>query len=79
MQISIIYVAKWQIKNNEKYKWTTCKKLVNTSTGREIIKTTFGNSKEPGYYIDGVFIKCKDLRLMLELIPKKTKCPFSGN
>lgn len=62
MNISINYIAKWELKDNENYKWTSCKKLVNTKTNREIIKTTFGNGKEPGYYIEGKFIKCNELK-----------------
>jgi hypothetical protein len=76
MRISINYIAKWQLKSNPKYKWTTCKKMVNTNTGKEILKTTFGNGKEVGYYIDGRFIKCIDLKNQIELIPKIEYCPF---
>lgn len=76
MQICIKYTAKWQIKNNPKYKWTTCKKLVNTKTGKEVAKTRFGNSNKVGYYIDGIFIKYQDLKRSIELIPKKVKAPF---
>lgn len=76
MRISINYLAKWQIKGNENYKWTTCKKLVNTKTNREIIKTTFGNGKDAGYYIDGVFIKCIDLKSQLVKISQEENLPF---
>lgn len=65
MNISINYVAKWELKNNPKYKWTTCKKLVNTAIGKEIIKTTFGNGKDIGYYIDSKFVKCTELKNQL--------------
>ena len=51
-------------------------KMVNTNTGKEILKTTFGNGKEAGYYIDGRFIKCIDLKNQIELIPKIEYCPF---
>jgi hypothetical protein len=76
MTISIKYTAKWQLKSNPKYKWTTCKKLVNTNTGKEILKTTNGNGKEAGYYIDGRFVKCVNLVNEVELIPVKEYCPF---
>lgn len=76
MNISINYITKWQIKGNENYKWTTCKKLVNTKTNREIKKTIFGNSKEAGYYINGKFVKCSELVDMLEKIKVKEYCPF---
>jgi hypothetical protein len=73
MRINITYIAKWYIKDNPHYKWTICKKLVNTKTNKEILKTTFGNGKESGYYIDGVFVKCCDLKDKLELIQKNVK------
>jgi len=76
MTISIKYTGKWWLKTNHKYVVTSCKKMVNTNTSREIKKTVFGNSNEPGYYIDGRFIKCCDLRNELDLIPKKEYCPF---
>lgn len=76
MQISINYTAKWQIKNNTSYKWTTCKKLVNTKTGKEVAKTKFGNSNKAGYYIDAIFVKCEDLKDLIELIPKNSELPF---
>ena len=76
MIISINYTAKWQLKSNPKYKWTTCRKLVNTLTGNEIMKTRNGNGIEAGYYIDGRFIKCCDLKNEIELIPIKELLPF---
>ena len=71
MKIQVTYTAKWQIKKATYYKWTTCKKLINCRTGKEVLKTTFGNSKEAGYYIEGDFIKCSDLKNSIELIPTK--------
>ncbi len=76
MQISITYIAKWRIIDAPHYKWTTCKKLVNTRTCREVLKTTFGNSNKAGYYIDGKFVKCEDLKSIIELIPKQEFSPF---
>lgn len=76
MQIQVLYTAKWQIKDKTYYKWTNCRKLINCKTGKEVLKTKFGNSKEVGYYIDGTFIKCIDLKYKLELIPKEKYCPF---
>ena len=76
MRISIIYDAKWRLKSNPKYVWTSCRKMVNTNTSREIKKTLFGNGKDAGYYVDGGFIKCCDLTDNLELIPVKEYCPF---
>lgn len=76
MKISIIYEAKWRLKSNARYVWTTCKKMVDLNTSREVKKTIFGNSNKAGYYVDGRFIKCEDLAKEIELIPKKEYCPF---
>lgn len=76
MRIQVTYTAKWQIKWNENYKFTTCKKLINCKTGKEVAKTIFGNSKDFGYYIDGKFIKYSELKKLIELIPKVIDCPF---
>jgi hypothetical protein len=64
---------KWQIKGNEKYKWTTCKKLFNVQTGRQIKKTM--NCRSIGYWIGKKFITLTNLKNKLEVIPK-TKTPF---
>jgi len=74
MKIQVTYYAKWQIKDATWYKWTTCKKLINCKTGREIKKTTKGS--QAGYYIEGDFVKISDLKNRVELIPIKEKLPF---
>ena len=73
MQITVTYTAKWRLKSNHYYVFTTCKKLVNVRTGREIKKTIKGLT--PGYWIGKDFIKLTDLRSSIELITKD-KCPF---
>ena len=74
MQISVTYTAKWQLKTNKKYKWTTCKKLINTNTGKEIKKTLHG--MQAGYWVDRRFIKLTDLKSQVELIPVHDKSPI---
>lgn len=71
--ISINYALKWQIKGNEKYKWSTCGKLFNTHRGRMKKKVVNGGSV--GYWIGGKFFTLANLRSQLELIPKQD-CPF---
>lgn len=71
--ISVTYELKWQIKNNEKYKWSACKKLFNSQTGRQIKKTM--NCRSIGYWIGKKFITLNNLRSQLELI-RKEKIPF---
>lgn len=75
MTISIIYELKWELKSNPIYKFTTCKKLVNCKSGKEIKKTKFGNSSEMGYYIDGKFVKYSELKKDIQKI-KTEKPPF---
>jgi len=65
---------RWQIIGNEDYKWSSCKKLINTKTDREIKKTINGGSI--GYWIGKDFISINKLKNKIELIPKKEYCPF---
>ena len=66
-------MAKWRLKTNHDYVWTTCKKLVNIRTGREIKKTIKGLTA--GYWIGKRFIKLDTLRSEIELIEDE-HCPF---
>jgi hypothetical protein len=74
MNVSISYKAKWRLKDKPNYVWTSCKKLVNTNTGREIKRTIKG--LKAGYWIGDNFIELDELRGRLELIPKKEFLPF---
>ena len=71
--ISVNYDLKWQIKGNEKYRFSTCKKLFNTQTGRQIKKTM--NCRSIGYWIGRDFITLNNLKDKLELISKQ-QTPF---
>lgn len=73
MTIQVTYTAKWQIIGKPWYKWTTCKKLINCKTGREVSKTMKGT--KAGYYIDRHFVPLTDLKTKIELI-KQPICPF---
>lgn len=74
MNVQCIYTAKWRLKNRHNYVWTSCKKLINTNTGREIKRTLKG--LKAGYWIGKNFITLNDLRNEVELIPKKEVLPF---
>ena len=63
----------WQLKDNEKYQFTRCKKCFNIKTGRLIKMTTNGGSI--GYWIDKNFIVLNEIRNILVKI-KKEKTPF---
>jgi len=73
MNIKVSYKAKWQLKDKPQYKWTECKKLINTQTGKEIKRTLKGMIA--GYWIGNDFIKLNDLKNKIKLIPK-IYCPF---
>lgn len=70
MQITVVYIAKWRLKTNHNYVWTSCKKLINKKSGREIKRTLKGLTA--GYWIGKSFIKLDDLRNQIELIPNET-------
>ena len=55
MIITVNYIAKWQLKDKPHYKWTSCRKLINCRTNREIKKTI--KSGIAGYWIGRDFIK----------------------
>jgi hypothetical protein len=73
MIVQVNYIAKWQLIGNEKYVWTTCRKLINLKTNRIITKCSKGS--QVGYWIDNNFIKLEDLKKLIELIPKENT-PF---
>ena len=73
MTIQVNFIAKWRLKSNHNYVWTTCKRLVNLHSGKIVKKTTNGKGTKLGYFINRKFIKldCLDV----ELIPN-IKTPF---
>jgi hypothetical protein len=74
MLISKNYDLKWQIKFAPNYKFSTCKKLFNTKTRREIKKIVNGGSI--GYCINGKFYSLTFLKNKIEKIVQKEYCPF---
>lgn len=73
-QLIIDIKLKWQLRGKPQYKWSECKRLINTQTGREIKKVL--NSGVVGYNVCGKFISLKKLRTETELIPKQEPLPF---
>ena len=76
MYIDIKLKAKWRLIDNHNYVWTVENILVNTLKNTIIRKTKRGNSTKAGYNIAGKFIKCDDLKLLIEIIPKESVLPF---
>ena len=76
MWIELKVFAKWRLKDNHNYVWTNCRKLVNTQKGIEIKKTALGNSTKAGYFFAGNFIKCEELKSLIEIIPKESDMHF---
>ena len=54
MIITVNYIAKWRLKDKPHYKWTSCRKLINCRTNREIKKTI--KSGIAGYWIGRDFV-----------------------
>jgi hypothetical protein len=75
MLLQVNFIGKWRLINHHHYVWTTCKKLINTKTGKLVVKTTNGKGIKSGYYINRKFVKLEDLKNQLELIPKQSN-PF---
>ena len=73
MNIEVTYKVKWRLKDNPKYCWSECKKLINCHTGTEIKRTI--KSMQAGYWIDRKFVKLCDMKSKVELIPKN-EIPF---
>jgi hypothetical protein len=73
MNIEVTYIVKWQIKDNPNYVWTSCKKLINCKTGKEVKRTIKG--LQAGYWIDRKFVKLSELKSKIELINQE-KLPF---
>ena len=71
--ILIQYKLKWQFIDNNDYKVSICKKVINTKTSKIIKKTTSGRSV--GYYISEKFYKLSNINDFIEIIPK-SKLPF---
>ena len=66
MNVAVNYVAKWQLKDKPHYKWTTCRKLINCKTNREIKKTV--KSGIAGYWVGKDFVRLSELKSRIELI-----------
>lgn len=76
MIINVQFKVFWQFKNANHFKVTKCKKIINCKKGTIVKQSVRGGYA--GYWINGVFIKRKELNNNLELIPKKQYCPFSN-
>lgn len=73
MIVQVNFLVKWQFKDFENYKITTCKQIINCKSGKIIKCTKSGGSI--GYYIDSKFYKKSDINKYIEIIPK-IKTPF---
>jgi hypothetical protein len=71
--LTATYAYNWELDFAPEYKFTTCKKCINTKTGRQIKKAY--NSRCLGYNIRGKFYSLTFLRQHL-VRPKTIKIPF---
>ncbi len=74
IEFSVTYKAKYRLKNNPNYVFSTCKLCFNLKTGRLVKQITKGYTI--GYLIDGKFKSLLQLKTELEIIPKKQFIPF---
>ena len=72
--ISINYTLVFELKNYPEYKFTKCKKCINSKTSR-IIKQVYNNGCI-GYNIRGKFKSLHSLRNQLIKIKQKEQLPF---
>ena len=73
IEFSVTYRAKYRLKNNPNYVFSTCKLCFNLKSGRLVKQIIKGYTI--GYLIDGKFRSLMQLKTELEIIPKN-KCPF---
>jgi len=74
IEFSVTYKAKYRLKNNPNYVFSTCKLCFNLKSGRLVKQITKGYTI--GYLIDGKFRSLLQLKSELEIIPKKEFIPF---
>jgi len=74
IEFSVIYKAKYRLKNNTNYIYSTSGLCFNLKTNNLIKQVTKGYTI--GYLIDGKFKSLKVLKTELEIIPKKEYTPF---
>jgi hypothetical protein len=68
--ISVTYSLKWRIKYAHHYQFTSCGKLFNIKTGKQVKRRLNGGSI--GYWIDRKFVTLNNLRARIEKLPKST-------
>lgn len=67
--VTLTFTALWQFKDQPHIKVTKCKKIIDVKKGKELKYTT------RGFYINGKYVKRKDINSMIEKI-KVIDCPF---
>ena len=72
-RLSNDYILKWQIKHMPHIQVTTCKKLINVRTNREIKETVNGYSK--GFWLGRKFVLTGRMNDYVEKIEEEF-CPF---
>jgi hypothetical protein len=74
IEFNVKYKAKYRLKDNENYIFSTCGLCFNLKSGKLVKQIT--KCYTIGYLINGKFKSLEVLRQNLELIPKKSNCPF---
>ena len=73
IEFTVKYLAKYRLKNNQHYIFSTCGLCFNQKSGKLVKQIT--KKYTIGYLIDGKFRSLDRLREELEIITKNT-CPF---
>ena len=74
LEFTTKHIAKYRLKSNPNYVYSTDKICFNIKTGRVIKQILKGSTI--GYVIAGKFKSLMQLKTDLELIPKIKKAPF---
>jgi hypothetical protein len=74
MKVKVVFNVYWQVKNNEQFKVTKCRKVINCKTQKLLKQTINGGSL--GYNINGNFYNIKTFKNFIEPIPKDIYLPF---
>lgn len=69
-RVNLTFIVFWRFKDFNHLKITKCKKIIDCKKGKIL------NYGIRGYFINGKYYKRKDLKPMIEKIPKKEYNPF---
>lgn len=69
-RVNLTFIVFWRFKDFHHLKITKCKKIIDCKKGKILPYTS------RGFFINGKYYKRKDLKPMIEKIPKREYMPF---